>query len=96
MSGLQALLSDKAKLMISTVAEGQRCFILENGMVVLRQGQGWYLRRFDPNEVIDSKWDVYNHEDRRFDAAACLAIADKPFRFGNAESAIEAAVGLGG
>ena len=34
--------------------------LLENGLVVMLHGRNWVIRRDDPDETFDSKWDVWS------------------------------------
>lgn len=51
--------------------------LCQNGMVVHRDQPGgkFVIRHFDPNETMDSKWDVLMR-DGGWGAAACLCFAD--------------------
>ncbi len=60
----------------STVNEAQKAHLLENGLVVQLFDDGkWYIRRYSPTEIMDSKWDVYLRGHGGWGAAACMCFA---------------------
>jgi 8-oxo-dGTP diphosphatase len=69
--------------------------LLDNGLVIEQTEcgylRGYRIRRFDPRETIDSKWDVYNRERGTFDAAACLCFGSDDYVFTDYNEAIELA-----
>lgn len=78
----------------SDAQSGTRCVLLESGLIVFEQDGAWYIRRFDPLESIDSKWDVWDATTKKWHAAACLCFADNDLGFATAEDAIDAAAEL--
>lgn len=64
--------------------------LLENGLVVHWEMSfaSYVIRRFDPNEVIDSKWDVLGKHNQ-WGAAAGMALPGFALEFDKLEKAIE-------
>jgi hypothetical protein len=71
-----------------TVNFGQ-AYLAESGYVVQESDGAWIIRRFDPNEQMDSKWDVLMNGGG-WGAAALLCFADhRAMTFGTVGAAIE-------
>lgn len=66
------------------------CHLLENGLIVQKSDNDkWHIRRYSPNEVMDSKWDVWLRKQQAWGAAACLCFADLDDQgFNTAEEAL--------
>ena len=47
---------------ISSINQSQRTLLLENGMVIQSIDDRWFIRRYEPNETMDSKWDFWMPE----------------------------------
>jgi hypothetical protein len=71
-----------------TVNFGQM-YLAESGHVVQESDGAWIIRRFDPSEQMDSKWDVLM-VGGGWGAAACLCFADhRAMMFSTVGAAIE-------
>lgn len=48
--------------------------LCENGLVIhLEQGE-YHIRRYDPNETMDSKWDILLRDNLEWGSAACFGL----------------------
>jgi len=95
----------EAKLLRESVNFCEAAYLLENGRVIQKTGGKWYVREYSPDEIMDSKWDVWCHEkpgakgfmDRPLftcrGAAACLCF--QQIRGNNGFDTLEEAIAAG-
>lgn len=84
-----AMLVAEYRRQSGSVNHGTECHLLESGMVAMREpgNEYWILRRHDPKEQIDSKWDVLT-TNGRWGAAACLCFGGE-WQFSSLAAALE-------
>ncbi len=59
------------KLKDESVNYGDGVFLCENGIVIQKRKNLWYIRIYDKNEEMDSKWDICL-KTKLIGSAACI------------------------
>ena len=76
-SVVQYEFKEKGKILPRELSSNVQDFILrEDGIVLHKTNDLWYARKYDPKEIMDSKWDVFTGNG--WGSAACL-ISDYGF-----------------